>query len=195
MKQKICLFALILFVACGAVFGQEKKGEEDLQYKLLATTKTSTMQKELDEAAAKGYRILVGSPTSNAEMAIFLSREATPENPYKYELLATTRTGTMQKELNEAAARGFRLLPRTMIAKAQLIGGIEIVTILEKPPVVTKQYDYKLLATSLTSTLQKEVTEAQTAGYVIVGMVSRGEHMVIMERESNKTASVAATEN
>lgn len=196
MKQKIWIFALLLLVGCGGIgFGQTKKGEEDLQYKLLATTKTSTMQKELDETAAKGYRILVGSPTSGTEMAIFLSREASPENPYKYKLLATTRTGTMQKELNEAAAEGYRLLPRTMIAKAQLISGVEIVVVLEKPPVVEKQYDYKLLATNLTSTLQKEVTEAQTAGYVIVGMVSRGEHLVIMERESNKTASVAVTGN
>lgn len=185
MKKNIFAFALLLLVSCGFCFGQAKKSEEDLQYKLLATTKTSTMQKELDESAAKGYRILVGSPTSGTEMAIFLSREASTENPYQYKLLATTRTGTMQKELNEAAVNGFRLLPRTMIAKTQLIGGVEIVMILEKPPVIEKKYDYKLLATTLTGTLQKEVTEAQDAGYVIVGMVSRGEHMVIMEREGN----------
>ena len=185
MSKNIFAFALLLFVSCGICFGQSKKAEEDLQYKLLATTKTSTMQKELDETAAKGYRILVGSPTSGTEMAIFLSREATPENPYQYKLLATTRTGTMQKELNEAAAGGFRLLPRTMIAKAQLLGGVEIVTILEKPPVVEKKYEYKLLATTLTGTLQKEVTDAQAAGFVIVGMVSRGEHMVIMERATS----------
>jgi hypothetical protein len=185
MKKHLKACALLLLVGCGICFGQNKKSEEDLQYKLLATTRTSTMQKELDETAAKGYRILVGSPTSGSEMAIFMSREATAEKPYQYKLLATTRTGTMQKELNEAAANGFRLLPRTMIAKAQLLGGVEIVVVLEKPPVVEKKYDYKLLATTLTGTLQKEVTEAQNAGYVIVGMVSRGEHMVIMERESN----------
>jgi len=183
MKKNIIASALLLLVTCGICFGQVKKVEEDLQYKLLATTKTSTMQKELDETAAKGYRILVGSPTSGTEMAIFLSREASAEQPYQYKLLATTRTGTMQKELNEVAASGYRLLPRTMIAKAQLIAGIEVVMILEKPPVIVKKYDYKLLATTLTGTLQKEVTEAQDAGYVIVGMVSRGEHMVIMERE------------
>lgn len=185
MKEKICVFALLLFATGAICFGQSKKAEEDLQYKLLATTRTGTMQKELDETAAKGYRILVGSPTSGSEMAIFLERVATSETPYKYKLLATTRTGTMQKELNQAAAEGFRLLPRTMIAKAQLLGGVEIVMILEKPPVVEKQYDYKLLATTLTGTLQKEVTEAEKDGYVIVGMVSRDEHMVIMERESN----------
>ena len=186
MKKNIFAIASLLLVGCGLCFGQAKKSGEDLQYKLLATTKTSTMQEELDETAAKGYRILVGSPTSGSEMAIFLSREATPENPYQYKLLATNRTGTMQKELNEAAAQGFRLLPRTTIAKKQAITGfVEIVMVLEKPPVSDKKYDYKLLATTLTSTLQKEVTDAQNAGYVIIGMVSRGEHMVFMEREGS----------
>ncbi len=184
--MKIYIVSAIFAIVLGASinFGQAKK-TDDQKYKLLATTKTSTMQKELDETSAQGYRILVGSPTSNSEMAIFLSREATEDSPYKYKLLATTRTGTMQKELNEMADGGFRLLPRTMIAKPQLLGGVEVVVIMEKPPQVTKQYEYKLLATSLTSTLQKEVTEAQDAGFVIVGMVSRGEHMVIMERETN----------
>ena len=54
--------------------------------------------------------------------------------------------------------------------------------IMEQPPKVVHQYEYKLLATSRTSTLQKEVTEAVAAGFVIVGMVSRDEHMVVMER-------------
>lgn len=156
-----------------------------LKYKLLATIRTGTMQKEIDEVSAQGYRILVGSPTSSAEMAVFLSLDGTPEHPYKYKLLATTRTGTMNKEINEMADQGFRLIPSTMIAKPQLLGGVEIVMIMERPPVVTKRYEYKLLATNLTSTLQKEVTEAQDAGYRLVGMVSRGEHMVIMERETD----------
>jgi len=111
---------------------------------------------------------------------------ATPPNTYQYKLLATTRTGTMQNELNEAAAAGYRLLPRTMISKEQMFGGVEIVVLLEKEPNSTKRYDYKLLATSRTGTLQKEVTDAMQAGYVIAGMVSRGEHMVIMEKQTKE---------
>ena len=75
-------------------------------------------------------------------------------------------------------------MPSTMIAKKQIIGGVEIVVLLERPPKVEKQYEYKLLATQRTSTLQREVSEAQAAGFVIIGMVSRGEHMVIMEKET-----------
>jgi len=55
--------------------------------------------------------------------------------------------------------------------------------IMERPPKTRRNYEYKLLATTRTSTLQKEVTEAKDAGYAIVGMVSRDEHMVVMERE------------
>lgn len=177
--KRIYLTILCLLFIGGVCVGQDNAEK----YKLLATKKTSTMQKEIDETAAQGYRILVGSPTSGTEMALFLSYEGTEKDPYKYKLLATTRTGTMQKELNELADSGYRLIPSTMIAKTQILGGVEIVMILERPPVLERQYEYKLLATSRTSTLQKEVTEAKDAGYIIIGMVSRGEHMVVMERE------------
>ena len=179
----LTLLTFNTILVCSAFAQADSAGTP--KYKLLATTRTGTMQKEVDEVAAQGYRILVGSPTSGTEMALFLSRDASAESPYKYKLLATTRTGTMNKELNELADGGYRLIPSTMIAKKQLLGAVEIVMIMERLPMPTKQYDYILLATSLTSTLQKEVTEAQDAGYKIVGMVSRGEHMVVMERESD----------
>jgi len=186
MKMKIirntAFLALIVISATGAL--AQSDDENNSKYKLLATKRTGTMQKEVDEVAAQGYRILVGSPTAGKEMAVFLSLDSTPEKPYSYKLLATKRTGTMNKELNEMADAGFRLIPSTMISKEMAWGDdVEIVMLLEKPPVVVKQYEYKLLATTRTGTLQKEVTEAQAAGYKIVGMVSRGEHMVVMERE------------
>ncbi|MFZ1700392.1 MAG: hypothetical protein WBO10_13465 [Pyrinomonadaceae bacterium] len=184
MIRKLFGIFLVALVTSGLGYAQDKDPASDiLQYKLLATTRTSTMQKELNEAAAQGYRILVGSPTSGSEMALFLSRDGTVSDPFQYKLLATTRTGTMQKEMNEAADAGYRLIPSSMIAKKQLLGGVEIVMIMERPPKPTKSYEYKLLATNRTSTLQKEAAEAKEAGFLIVGMVSRDEHMVVVERE------------
>ena len=176
------LSALMLFGALGV--SAQKNDSDNGTYMLLATKRTGTMQKEISEAADLGYRILMGSPTSGEELALFMQKVATKDAPYEYKLLATTRTGTMQKELNEMAEQGFRLLPSTMIAKKQMLGAVEIVALLERPHKVQKKYEYKLLATSRTSTLQKEVLDAQAAGFVIIGMVSRGEHMVIVERES-----------
>ena len=161
MKKRLFASLLVLLAVCTVSSAQDSKKTDD-RYRLLATTKTSTMEKELNAAAGQGYRILIGSPTSGSEMAIFLERAPSMTEPYRYKLLATTRTGTMQKELNEAGDGGYRLLPRTMIAKPQaLMGGAEIVVVLERAPAGERRYEYKLLATSLTSTLQKEVAEAQ----------------------------------
>lgn len=187
MRKMTVYFILLLFL-CTDVSAQKVKVDPEQRYLLLATKKTSTMQKELDDVAEQGFRVLTGSPTSGAEMAIFLERVATPPNTYKYKLLATTRTGTMNKELNEAAREGYRLLPRTMISKKDVSflkgGDEEVVVLLEKEPNSEKRYDYKLLATTLTGTLQREVEEAIRDGYTLAGMVSRGEHMVIMEKET-----------
>ena len=175
------VLALVLLLGIVAV---ESAPDLSERFLLLATKKTKTMQKELDEAAAAGYQILVGSPTSGTEMALVLEKVATPPDNYQYLLLATTKTSTMQKELDEAAARGFRLLPNTMISKKRSFGGDEVVVVLEKAPNLATVYEYLLLATNRTSTLQTEMTEAVQDGYSVMGMVSRGEHMVILEKRS-----------
>ena len=181
-RRSLGLVAANLILFWGVAASQGLKVEDDQRYLLLATKKTSTMQKELSEAAAMGFRVVAGSPTSGTEMALFLERQATPQNPYRYQLLATSRTKTMEKELNEAALEGYQLLPGTMIAKKGMLSGVEIVVVLELTPVRTHRYSYKLLATTRTRTLQKEVPEAQAQGFELVGMVSRGEHIVIMEQ-------------
>ena len=45
------------------------------------------------------------------------------------------------------------------------------------------RYEYLLLATSFTGTLQDELSQALDGGYTLTGLVSRGEHLVILERE------------
>jgi len=183
MKNKILLLPIFVLLSIAICFGQEKEENSDPKYKLLATTRTSTMQKELDQASALGYRIVASAPTSGSELVVFLSLDGTSEKPYKYKLLATTRTSTMQKELAEFAEQGYRLKPSTAIPKKRTFGSTEIVVIMELDPNSKIFYEYKLLATSRTSTLQKEMIEAEEAGFRIVGMLSRGEHMVVVERE------------
>ncbi|GEM_PF-1203265 len=191
-RLKLTVGALLLSLAAvplvGAAVPQQNLTERFL---LLATARTGTMQRELDEAAAAGYRILVGSPTSGFEMALVLEKVATPPHTYKYLLLATTLTGTMQRELDEAASEGFRLLPATMISKAGVFGTLmnsdarEIVMIMEKSPNSSRRYQYMLLATFQTSTLQDEIAQAVENGYEVVGMVSRDEHILILERSND----------
>ena len=85
----------------------------NIDYRLLATNKTSTMDKEMNEAADAGYRFqgVMGGETSfgGSEVVVVMSRaaEAPAESRYQYRLLATSKTSTMQKELQEAADAGF----------------------------------------------------------------------------------------
>ena len=51
-----------------------------------------------------------------------------PAKTYAYKLTATTRTKTMEKELNQAGEEGFRLMGLTVSETA--FGGKELVSIL-----------------------------------------------------------------
>jgi len=163
-----------------------------VEFMLLATSRTATMQTELDEAAGKGFRIAIGSGLSGQEISMILEKMPEGSEKYSYRLLATARTSTMEKEINEAAREGFRLHPRSFTTKTGtsvrgIVSGkdtVEIVVVMERDPNQKgKEYEYKLLATSRTGTLQKEITEAVKEGYVLAAFGTRDEHMAIMERE------------
>jgi hypothetical protein len=142
--------------------------------KVLATNKTSTLEKELNEAAEAGFRFsaVMGGETAmgGKEVVAVVTRTGTSVSAgrYLYKLLATSKTSTMEKELREAADAGFEYRGQTVFES--LFGGQEVVVILERDKDGTGRSDYKLIATSKTSTLEKELQEAGNAGYVVVGM-------------------------
>ena len=83
----------------------EKEAEQPDKFLLLATSRTGTMEKELNEAGARGYRFAgtQGGATAfgGREVVVIMSLDPKGRR-YRYILLATSRTGTMQKEMNEA---------------------------------------------------------------------------------------------
>ena len=174
----------LLLVSLSSHAEAQIKLESDQRYLLLATTRTGTMEKELDEAASLGFRVVASAPSGGKEVIIFLEKPPQETQQYNYRLLSTTRTGTMQKELAEGAAIGFRFLSRTPICKGSSFGSDEIVLVMEQTEgTVEPRYEYKLLATNRTSTLQREVSTEVSNGFSIAAIVSCTEHIVIMERE------------
>jgi hypothetical protein len=145
------------------------------EFRLLATNKTSTMEKELNESADAGYRFedVMGGETSfgGSEVVVVMSKDATTagEPRFQYKLLATGKTSTMQKELQEAGDAGFEAVGQTVFSST--FGGDEVVIILERDlERDIKLYEYKLLATSKTGTMQKELREAGEAGFSLLGL-------------------------
>jgi hypothetical protein len=163
-----------------------------IEFKVLATNKTSTMQKEMTEAAEAGYRFagVMGGETSfgGKEVVMLMQKSGTGPVRFAYKLLATSKTSTMQKELQEAADLGYEYVAQTVFES--LFGGKEVAVILErdKEAPVAEKYEYKLIATKKTSTLQKEVSEAGQAGYEALGMtvgetaIGGGELVVITRK-------------
>jgi hypothetical protein len=114
---------------------------EDLsryQYKLLATNKTSTMQKELQAAGDAGYeyrgQTVFETAFGNQEVVVILERdrEASLDDTYEYKLLATKKTSTMQRELQGAGDAGYEFVGFTV--SSTLFGGEEVVAIMRRRP-------------------------------------------------------------
>jgi hypothetical protein len=150
--------------------GQMQPG---IEYRVLATTKTSTMEKELNGAAEAGFQFqaVTGGETAlgGNEVVTVTSRVAGAKPRYRYKLLATSKTSTMQKELQAAADEGFEYRGQTIFKSA--MGGEEVVCILELDrDAGVHRSEYKLVATSKTSTLEKELREAGASGYEVLGM-------------------------
>ncbi len=143
-------------------------------YKVLATSKTSTMQKELQSAGDAGYRFVavMGGETAvgGSEVVVLVEKSADDTNTYTYRLLATNKTSTLQKELQDAADAGFYAVGQTVFES--MFGGEETVAIIQKSSgdPIKARYEYKLVATSKTSTLEKELKELADRGFRAINM-------------------------
>ena len=141
-------------------------------YRVLATLKTSTLEKEMNEAADAGFRfsfVMGGETAVGGNEGVAVLTKTGQGGRYSYKLLATSKTSTMQKELQEAADAGIEYRDQTVFNSA--FGGQEVVCILERDKeAMAHKYEYRLVATAKTSTLEKELREAGSAGYEVMGM-------------------------
>jgi len=107
--------------------------------------------------AAAGVFVCVGVLASATSL-----RAQTPAERTEYRVLATNKTSTMQKEMQEAADAGFRYAG--VMGGETSFGGAEVVVVMVKDG-KPGEFGYRLLATSRTSTMHKEMQEAGDAGY------------------------------
>lgn len=162
--------ALLVLVAATASVARA----QEVEYVLLATTKTSTMEKELNANAEAGFRFdgVMGGETAfgGSQVVVIMSRRAdAAKGRYRYKLLAANKTSTMQREIEDAGDVGYEYKGQTVFES--LFGGREVVVILERDKdAEVRNWQYKLLATSKTSTMEKELREAGSLGYEFVGV-------------------------
>jgi hypothetical protein len=163
--MRVTLVALVMLVA-GAV------GAFAEDIRVLATNKTSTMEKEMNEAADAGYRfaaVMGGDTALGGSEVVAVMTRASQGARMRYRLLATGKTSTMEKELQQAGDAGFEYRGQTVFSSA--FGGDEVAVILERDTSAAPvKYQYRVLATNKTSTMEKELRDAAAAGFEFVGM-------------------------
>lgn len=175
MSKLTKMTSFLLIAAANVALSAANAAAGPLEYRILATSKTSTMEKELNEAAADGYHFAkaMGGKTANGGQEVVVAMvkdaEASGRSAFKYKLLATSKTSTMQREMQSLADEGYEYVEQTVFQSA--FGGREVVIIMEADPSrkATRSI-YQLLATTKTSTMQKELQEAGSRGYVLLGL-------------------------
>lgn len=184
---------LMTFVVAVAAHAQAAPGKA-VEYRVLATNRTSTMEKEMQEAAEGGFRFggVMGGETSfgGSEVVVVMVKDGAPGR-FDYRLLATNRTSTMEKEMQEAGDAGFEYQGQSVFKSA--FGGKEVVVILGRQRDGAKgpRYEYRLLATKRTSTLQKELADAGQQRFEFVGLtvaqtaIGGTEVVAILRRKTN----------
>ncbi len=163
---------ILLVCAYSGLAAPVARAQGAVEYRVLAANKTSTMQKEMQEAAEAGFRFgdVMGGDTAfgGSEVVVIMVRDG-GKGSFDYRLLATNKTSTMQKEMQEAGDAGYEYRGQTVFKST--FGGKEVVAILEKTPdAKLVRYEYRLLSTKKTSTMQKELAEAGEQGFGFVGM-------------------------
>lgn len=147
--------------------------DEGKSFRVLATNKTSTLDKELNEAAAQGYifeSVMGGQTLAGDEVVVVMSKLPDAKaDRMRYALLATNKTSTMQKELRDMGDLGF--VYRGQSVTKTTFGGEQVIVILERDTSDSgAQYDYQLLATTRTSTMQKELNKLAGTGFEVKGL-------------------------
>lgn len=143
-------------------------------FQLLATARISTMEKEMNQAAASGFRYshFVGGDTSfgGNEVVVIMSKplNGPAEPPRSYQVISAALTSNLEKDLKRAGADGFEFKASVMFH--QSAGSTEPVCILERTGDKKRKYSYRILATARTSTMQKELQDAGHDGFNLLGV-------------------------
>jgi hypothetical protein len=162
--------AVLVVLSPGMAVAQEIKVEPDQKYLVLEVVKLDTFDKEINSAASQGFRLLMSATSDNgSRIQALMERAATPPNLFQYRMVATFSEKTGDKEMNAAAADGFRLVPHSaMLKKGLTVFNVNTVVIMEKSPEVSESFEYRTIGAVRTATFHRELQAAVDEGWRVV---------------------------
>ena len=99
-------------------------------YRVVSTTKTSTLEKEVIQAASEGFRII-----GWGYMTVVMERTSGETPAAELRVIAATRLATAERELRQAGEEGYRLIATPDSAN-------ETICVVQRMPGSSERYNY-----------------------------------------------------
>ncbi|HLG57980.1 MAG TPA: hypothetical protein VI485_21720 [Vicinamibacterales bacterium] len=143
---------------------------EARDYRIVMTARTSTMEKDIREAATEGYRI-IGAGFGRMTVVMARDRNVASPPPIEYRVIATIRVKTSAEELQAAGTEGFRISAMTQEQS-------EGIFVIHRTPGTSEKFEFQVLRLEH-ETANAVLLDAESAGYRIAGLFS---DLVVLER-------------
>ena len=149
MKTKLALLLAITFFGLRA-WNLSAQSEADAvpRYRLVRVVEASILQEKINEAASDGYRLAGVAPASGGTAVAVLERTSSSHETYGYLLLSGKGDAALQQALNDAGAKGFRLISRDRALDWRAPVALQLRTVLawmEKAPDQAKKFEYAVI--------------------------------------------------
>ena len=138
--------------------------------RIIASGNTGNLREEIQAAGKEGLCFVDGDGVKEAFYAL---AQCTDGAPIEYDVLATTKTETFEKELNATAAKGLRLIPAGLVSiekRDALLKGaynFETVAVVGKA-IETTPLAYRVVGTQRFSTFERELQIVAAEGFRLV---------------------------
>lgn len=187
MKMKIRLLTITIapMLICFCPVLVAAQGCESLEYRLIATTKGSTLERELNELAKQGFRYEKESQAMGiSTFTILASRPVGSASTQRYEY-KTLNVGQFIKQKKELSSQGFAFRA-AMLPSAYAIGAPSPVFLLEREiGVEADRYEYEVIASSNDKKLQTLLDNANSGGFAPVGILGG---IIVLRRDARNPA-------
>ncbi len=155
MKKEIVLIIAVTYLSIFVLaHAQISRTTSTQDLVIVSSDEFSTIQQLLDDHAARGYRVSSVSYKSSMKDLYSTGRLilnfVSDDKPVKYEyraLITELRASVLERDMNEAGAKGFRLKQKPIPLELGLLRPKDMfIAVMEKPNASTVRYTYRVLA-------------------------------------------------